>query len=66
MYTLSSGLLPLRSRHIVCQTDDVAPQKRPKKMLGNLELLTLLNLIPENHGIYLYEIQTNLSSLELV
>ena len=32
-------------------------------MLGDLEQLTLLYLILENHGIYLYEIQTKLESL---
>jgi len=48
------------------QTGDVEPQQReygPKKMLGDLEQLTLLHLILENHGIYLYEIQTKLKSL---
>ena len=48
------------------QTGDVEPQQReygPKKMLGDLEQLTLLHLILENHGIYLYEIQTKLESL---
>ena len=48
------------------QTGDVEPQQRehgPQKMLGDLEQLTLLHLILENHGIYLYEIQTKLESL---
>ena len=38
------------------QTGDVEPQQRkygPTKMLGDLEQLTLLHLILENHGIYL-------------
>ena len=48
------------------QTGDVEPQQReygPQKMLGDLEQLILLHLILENHGIYLYEIQTKLESL---
>ena len=48
------------------RTGDVEPQQReygPKKLLGDLEQLTLLHLILENHGIYLYEIQTKLESL---
>ena len=48
------------------QTGNIQPQLRehgPKKMLGDLEQLTLLHLILENHGIYLYEIQTKLESL---
>ena len=48
------------------QTGDIEPQRRdhgPKEMLGDLEQLTLLHLILENHGIYLYEIQTKLESL---
>ena len=48
------------------QTGDVEPQQRKygsTKMLGDLEQLTLLHLILENHGIYLYEIQQKLESL---
>ena len=48
------------------QTGDVEPLQRkygPTKMLGDLEQLTLLHLILENHGIYLYEIQQKLESL---
>ena len=48
------------------QTGHVEPQQRehgPKKMLGDLEQLTLLHLILENHGIYLYEIQSKFESL---
>ena len=48
------------------QTGDVQPQQReygPKKMLGELQQMTLLHLILENHGIYLYEIQVKLESL---
>jgi transposase len=53
------------------QTGDVEPQHReygPRRMLGELEQLTLLHLILENHGIYLHEIQTKLGRicLELV
>lgn len=47
-------------------TGDVEPEQReygPQKMLGDLEQLTLLHLILDNHGIYLYEIQTKFESL---
>lgn len=48
------------------QTGDVEPQQRkygPTRLLGDLEQLTLLHLVLENHGIYLYEIQTKLENL---
>ena len=48
------------------QTGDVEQPHRdhgPRRILGDLEQLTLLRIILENHGIYLYEIQTKLESL---
>jgi len=48
------------------QTGDIEPQQRvhgPRKMLGEFEQLTLLHLILENHGIYLYEIKAELERL---
>ena len=48
------------------QTGDIEPLQReygPNRILGDLEQLTLLHLILDNHGIYLYEIQTKLESL---
>lgn len=48
------------------QTGDIEPRLRvhgPSKTLGQLEQLTLLHLILENHGIYLYEIQAKLERL---
>ena len=47
-------------------TGDVEQRHRdhgPRRTLGDLEQLTLLHIILENHGIYLYEIQTKLESL---
>ena len=48
------------------QTGDVEQPHRdhgPRRILGDLEQLTLLRIILENHGIHLYEIQTKLESL---
>ena len=52
-------------RHIALFRQTEAQQREygPKKILVDIEQLTLLNLILENHGNYLYEIQTKLESL---